>query len=167
MVTFVDRRTVVPISGDPDADVGSASILTTGELVVRVSVRAQFREFGVCVLPPHRMTPVSARADWRREVLDHAAIGANGHAAEIASYAPDQGHHVRLDRLTRSLGMLAQRVDCADFEALGLLDLWHRVPECPTEVRSALVGLKYWINQPGLELLAGQTFAHAVFTNTE
>jgi hypothetical protein len=173
VVTFVDGKATEPV--ELDVGVGSASMLTTGELVVRVSVGAQFREFGMCVLPPHRVTPEGTQAQWRREVLEHAA--------EIAAYALDQGHSVRIDRLARSLGMLAQRADCAGFEALGLLHLWHRVPECPTDVRSALLGLKYWIDQPGLdamcyftenhqlvwhtaELPAGQTFADTVFTNT-
>jgi hypothetical protein len=127
----VDGRAVVAVAGDEDGGVGSASVLTTGELTVRVSPGAQF---GVCVLPPHRVTPEGTSAQWRREVLEHATTGTGGYAAEIASYALNEGHRVRIDRLGRSLG---------------LLRLWHRVPECPTEVRSALVGLEYWIDQPG------------------
>jgi hypothetical protein len=87
----VDGKAVVTVSGDEDSGVGSASVLTTGELTVRVSPGAQFREFGVCLLPPHRVPPESTPAQWRGEVLEHAA-------AEIASYALDQGHRVRIDR---------------------------------------------------------------------
>ncbi|TCO54938.1 hypothetical protein [Actinocrispum wychmicini] len=183
MVTFVDGKAVVPISGDEDTGVGSASMLTTGERTVRVSMGAQFREFGVCVLPPNRVSPVGEPADWRRELLEHAAASANGCAAELASHALEPSHQVRVERLERSLWMISQRADCADFEALGLLHLWHRVPGCPDEVRSALLGLKYWIDQPGLdamcyftenhqlvwhtaELLAGQAFGDSTFGNT-
>jgi hypothetical protein len=183
IVKFVDGKVSVPISGDEDSGVGSASMLTTGELTVRVSVGAQFREFGVCLLPPSRVSPVGGPEDWRRELLEHAAASANGCAAELASHALSSERGVRIDRLERSLWMIGNRADCADFEALGLLHLWHRVPECPDSVRSALLGLKYWIDQPGLdamcyftenhqlvwhtaEMLAGQAFADETFGNT-
>jgi hypothetical protein len=85
--------------------------------------------------------------------------------------------------------MLERRADCADFAALGLLHLWHRVPaeRWPSggrrRVEAALRGFKYWIDQPGLdamcyftenhqlvwhtaELLAGEAFPAAEFGNT-
>lgn len=85
--------------------------------------------------------------------------------------------------------MMRDRADCADFEALGLLHLWHRVPQpswwpgLRAAVRAAVLGMKYWIDQPGLdamcyftenhqlvwhtaEYLAGQAFPAQTFTNT-
>ncbi|ONI88594.1 hypothetical protein ALI144C_06030 [Actinosynnema sp. ALI-1.44] len=168
-----------------DAGVGSASMLTTGEHTVRVSVPGSplFRDFPVVMLPHGRTTPVGGPEDWRREVLEHAAQGPNGCAAELAALALDPGHALRPKALERSLWMIGNRADCADFEALGLLHLWHRREDVREHVREPLLGLKYWIDQPGLdamcyftenhqvvwhtaELLAGQAFAQDVFQNT-
>lgn len=170
----------------------SASMLDTGELTVRVSLDDDaapgFRDLGVAVLPPrHRGEPEGEPDAWRAELLEHAAAGPNGCAAELAAATLDEDHTVAPERLVRSLEMLVNRADCADFEVVGLLHLWHRVTSWPDEaraaVREALLGMKYWIDQPGLdamcyftenhqlvwhtaEYLAGQAFAEETFTNT-
>jgi hypothetical protein len=183
-VRLDDGRAVVPLGGGTRA----------GELIVRVSpdddAAPVFRELGVAVLPPrYRGEAVGEPDAWRAELLAHAAAGPNGCAAELAAATLDADHSIRPDRLARSLEMLANRADCADFEVLGLLHLWHRVAESSwldasrAAVRDALLGMKYWIDQPGLdamcyftenhqlvwhttEYLAGQAFAGETFTNT-
>jgi hypothetical protein len=186
-------RAVVPLGGGAgDEAPGSASMPGTGELTVRVSLDDDaapvFRDLGVAVLPPrHRGEPAGDPDAWRAELLAHAAAGPNGCAAELAAATLDADHTVAPDRLARSLEMLAERADCADFEVVGLLHLWHRVTSWPdgsrAAVRDALLGMKYWIDQPGLdamcyfsenhqlvwhtaEYLAGQAFAAETFTNT-
>ncbi len=165
MVTFRDGRAVVSIAAGGDDSVGSASMLTTGELTVRVSIGAQFREFGVCLLPENRTEPVGTPEDWRRELLEHAAAGTNGCAAELAAHALDPAHELRLDRLERSLAMITSRADCADFESLGLLHLWHRAGQADV-IRAALLGLKYWIDQPGLDAMCYFTENHQLVWHT-
>ncbi|WP_063758514.1 hypothetical protein [Kibdelosporangium aridum] len=167
-------------------DGGRATVpLTAGEQTIRVSVPGSplFRDFPVMLLPHARSRPVGGPEDWRREVLEHAAQGANGCAAELAATALDAGHVLRPEALERSLWMIENRADCADFEALGLLHLWHRRPDVGDRVRKALLGFKFWIDQPGIdamcyftenhqlvwhtaELLAGQAFEHEIFANT-
>ncbi|CAM04097.1 hypothetical protein A8924_5216 [Saccharopolyspora erythraea NRRL 2338] len=179
-----------PDSGERD----SASMLSTGEAVLRVFLDDErspvFREFPVRLLPRHyRAEPAGDERTWRRELLEHARTQPNGCAGELASAALDPGHRLHAESLDRSLWMIEKRADCADFEALGLLHLWHRLPEgtwpegVRTRVADALRGFKYWIDQPGLdamcyftenhqlvwhtaELLAGQTFADEVFANS-
>lgn len=170
---------------------GTASMLSTGEVRLRVALDDDrspvFRELPVAVLPrEHRAEPVGEPADWRAELLAHAA-GTSGIAAELARAELDPAAAVRPASLERALWMIGNRADCADFEAVGLLNLWHRVPRWPAGlrdvVRTALTGFKYWIDQPGLdamcyftenhqlvwhtaEILAGEAWADEVFTNS-
>lgn len=182
LVRLVDGRADVPLVVESADQADAASMLSTGERTVRVSIGDQFREFPVCLLPPYRGEPVGTREQWRREVLEHAAA-ATGCAAELAAVALHPAHAFRPDRVARSRWMIEHRADCADFEAVGLLHLWHRLPVSRELVRELLLGFKYWIDQPGLdamcyftenhqfvwhtaELLAGQLFADETFANT-
>lgn len=184
-VTLADGRAVVPLGPGGSSVDGSASMLATGELTVRVSVPGSplFRDFPVALLPRNRTSPVGGPADWRREVLEHAAAGANGCAATLAALALDPSHVPVPAKLDRSLWMIENRADCADFEALGLLHIWHRRGDAGNTIRAALLGLRYWIDQPGLdamcfftenhqlvwhtaELLAGEAFDEEIFGNT-
>jgi hypothetical protein len=179
-------------SGELAEDVGSASMLVTSG-VLRVAVDDDRtpveRYFPVAVLPAdHRAEPVGEPAGWRREVLEHAAASGAAVAGELARFAVT-GAGVTAAGLATALDMLGDRADCADFEAVGLLYLWHRVPApdwsdgLRKRVREALLGFKYWIDQPGLdtmcyftenhqlvwhtaETLAGEAFPDEVFTNT-
>jgi hypothetical protein len=174
---------------ETDTGVGSASMLAAAAMSLKVSVEDDrapvHRTFPVAVLPPrYRGQPVGAPADWRREVLEHAAAAGNALAAFASSGAGVSDAGVAV-----ALRMLAERADCADFEAVGLMHLWHRVPAgawaagLRDRVREALLGFKYWIDQPGLdamcyftenhqlvwhtaETLAGEAFPDATFTNT-
>jgi hypothetical protein len=114
-------------------------------------------------------------------VLAHVASGPPSVARALADGA------IQMRDLDQALSMLANRADCADFEAVGLLNLWHADLAWPDglseQVEEALLGFKYWIDQPGLdamcyftenhqlvfhtaELLAGQTFPDRRFANT-
>jgi hypothetical protein len=190
VVQLHSGQAVVPIpEPSPDDAVGSASMLAAAAMTLRVGVdddRAPVhRTFPVAVLPlRYRGTPVGDPADWRREVLRHAADAGN----PLAAYTVDRAE-VSAAALDGPLGMLANRADCADFEAVGLMQLWHRVPAqawaagLRDRVRAALLGFKYWIDQPGLdamcyftenhqlvwhtaETLAGEAFPDDTFTNT-
>ncbi|GAA3690434.1 hypothetical protein GCM10022224_064830 [Nonomuraea antimicrobica] len=169
-------------------EVGNASMLSTGETVLRVSVDGSpvFREFPVAVLPPeYRSAPHGDPATWRAEFLRHAAGMAGTSAAELVRATEDPSYVVT--GLERALWMIGNRADCADFEAVGLVHLWHRAAAWEQglreRVRASMLGFKYWIDQPGLdamcyftenhqlvwhtaELLWGTALSEETFTNT-
>lgn len=172
----------------------SASMLATGETALRLRVDdprvPQERQAHVVVLPPaHRQAPVGGPAEWRQELLQHVRGGAPGSARALARNLVDPTQEFDPADLEGPLGMLASRSDCADFEAVGLMHLLHRLGDAGWEqghrdrVEQSLLDFKYWIDQPGLdamcyftenhqlvwhtaELLAGERFAARQFTNT-
>ena len=190
-------RAVVPIAlGQDGAEDGSASMLNTGETTLIVSVDDErcpvIRHVTVAVLPQRaRLQPAgNDPSAWRREVLEHAVETVPSVARALAASALRLSPSLVADDVKQALYMLRNRADCADFEAVGLLTLWHALPTKDVwpfgvreEVKDALLGFKYWIDQPGLdamcyftenhqlvfhtaELLAGQTFAGETFANT-
>jgi hypothetical protein len=186
---------LVAADGSAQAD-GSASMLSTGETVLTVAADDDrcpvARQLRVALLPPRvRTEPAGDDAlAWRREALEHAAQAAPSVARALARSAVRASPTLDAGDLQGALSMLRNRADCADFEAVGLLNLWHALtaPDAwpagtRDEVRQALLGFKYWIDQPGLdamcyftenhqlvfhtaELLAGETFADEEFRNT-
>ncbi len=195
-VTFDETgRAAVPLVA-AQADHEQASMLATGEVAVRVRVDDDACPSSRTLLVGHlpwqtRQTRQGAPADWRRELLEHAA-GRTGSARCLSAHALDPGGGavvVTRAALEVPLRFIEARCDCADFEAVGLMLLWHRVPElrwepqARTAVRAALLGFKYWIDQPGCdamcyftenhqmvwhtaETLVGEAFADEVFTNS-
>jgi hypothetical protein len=187
-----DGRARVALT-EAEGDSSQASMLGTSELAVRVEVdddrAVASRDLLVAHLPFEvRDEPVGSPDDWRRELLEHVA-GASGSARALARAAlSDEGVVVREEDLATALRFVADRCDCADFETVGLMLLWHRVPADRWEsglrerVRDALLAFKYWIDQPGLdamcyftenhqmvwhtaETLVGEAFADEKFTN--
>jgi hypothetical protein len=181
----------VPASDGGSDDGDTASMLVSGEIPIRVQVDDDrcpvYRDLHVALVPPHRRDrPVGTPADWRRELLDHVAGTPPSVGRALARWARDADYRPDPDELTAALKLIRERGDCADFEAHGLLHLWHRVPaDWPARdrVREALLGFKYWIDQPGLdamcyftenhqfvwhtaELLAGEAYPDEVFGNT-
>lgn len=189
----------VPLRQMQEAKGTGASLLSSGEQIIEVKVDdercPQVRRFPVAAL--HQDTRTVRRGtvtDWRQEVLQHAARPiAAGHQGRgvvgvLARHALDPGATmVQHTDLAAALGLITARGDCADFEILALLNLWHRVrapqwaPGLREEVTRALTGMKYWITQPGLdamcyftenhqlvwhvaEHLAGQTYPDHIFT---
>lgn len=189
------RLPLLGASEEDSAQGTSASMLSTGEISLDVRVDDDrcpvVRRLKVAVLPElYRAEPEGAGPDvWAREVLEHVAQTPPSTARALARLALGQEGTVRPEDLGDALEMLRSRFDCADFQAVGLLNLWHQAPEgaWPEEqraaVKTALLGFKYWIDQPGLdamcyftenhqmvfhtaETLAGETFSDETFTNT-
>jgi len=173
----------------------TASMLDSGEtqLTVRVDDErsATYRRLQVAVLPAdHRGEPARDEPEvWRRELLEHVAAGAPGTARALARCALDPGSPLDAGDLRPALDMVGARADCADFEAVGLVVAWRRIPAdrwppgARERVRRALTGFKYWIDQPGLdamcyftenhqmvwhtaETLVGEVFEHDTFANS-
>ena len=63
----------------------------------------------------YRPEPVGTREQWRSELLAHVRSTTPSVATSLA------GGTVRGGALERSLWMILERADCADFEAVGLL----------------------------------------------
>jgi hypothetical protein len=173
---------------------GAASMLRTGEaqLTIRVDDPSVpvYRAFRVATLPKRRRPePVGAPNDWRDELLAHCAGHDPDTARTLARHALNPESEVEPEDLATALQMVHGRYDCADFEAVGLVTAWHRIPEANwragdrDRVKDALTGFKYWIDQPGLdamcyftenhqmvwhtaEMLVGELFADATFANT-
>jgi hypothetical protein len=180
-VRLAGGRASVRLAGAPPAEdrsdsVGSASMLSTGAGTLRVAVEDDrapvYRSFPVAVLPPsYRARPEGDPARWRRELLEHVAGVAGVTAAELARWELT-GSAVTGAGLAGGSSMLTDRADCADFEAVGLLNLWHRVPPAAWEpgvrsrVREALLGFKYWIDQPGLDAMCYFTENHQLVWHT-
>lgn len=188
----LDAAGAAVLALDAETDEVPASMLTTSERRFTLSVddpRSPVnRELAVGVLPrAHRTVPVGDPERWRSEVLRHAADSSAGTARALARFELDGVGPDPLD-LEPALRMITSRSDCADFEAVGLLNLWHRIPAelWPDggrgQVRDALLEFKYWIDQPGLdamcyftenhqfvwhtaEILVGQTFPDERFVN--
>ena len=156
-----------------------ASLLSSGEQVIEVRVDddrcPQVRRFRVAALRQEtRTSPEGTAAEWRQELLEHAA-GESGPGAHqgrgvvgvLARHAldPEQTSVHRQD-LASALELIETRGDCADFEILALVNLWHRIPAAQwapglrEEVTRALVGMKYWITQPGLDAMCYFTENH-------
>lgn len=123
------------------------------------------RELRVARLP----LAAEARTDgnpelWRHEVLAHVGTHA-GIAGALVRHARE-GARIGPDDVATSLELVDARGDCADFEALALLSAWHHVPADGWEpgvrdrVRASLLGLKYWITQPGLDAMCYFTENH-------
>ena len=178
-VTFdADGRAVVPIiTKDPDSE--QASMLGTGELTVEVGVDDDAcpsrRTLLVGYLPWRtRQQPEGTLEDWRAELLEHVTTR-SGSARCLARHALGPGEDgivVTAVDLGTPLRFIEARGDCADFEAVGLMLLWHRVPKSRWEpaareaVRSALLGFKYWIDQPGTDAMCYFTENHQLVWHT-
>lgn len=174
------------------APVASASMLGTGETRLSVCLDhpqapAQ-RWMRVSSLPTDtRSEPRGDPRQWQQEVLEHVAGQDSNVATALALTAVDEGARVEPEHLRAALDRIGTRGDCADFEIVGLMVLWHQVPQgrwapgLRMQVQQALTSMKYWIDQPGLDAmcyftenhqlvwhvaqrLAGSTFADLTFT---
>lgn len=175
----------------PSEEHGPVEILATHDVAVvglpdpRVPLT---RSFPVARLPLRfRGRPEGTPEQWRAELLEHAA-GLRGVAAALARVTREPQWTIDPALLEQALWMVRNRCDCADFEVVGLCHLLHRAgserwaPGLREEVLDALAGLKYWIEEPGLdamcyftenhqlvwhtaEILAGQFLPDRTFTN--
>src|SRR5699024_3929883 len=150
-------------------DTGTA-ILATGETGIQVGLDdarcPQHVEFRVANLPTDCRTVADGEpAQWREEVLRHVADG-RGPAAVLADAALGRHVSVRPEDVADSLASIHARADCADFEVIALLLLWHRLPESRWDervrehVRAAVTGIRYWLDQPGLDAMCFFTENH-------
>jgi hypothetical protein len=134
---------------------------------------------------PYASEPRGDFTSRRTEILEAAAPRADINA-QLARIALGRGP---LDEtgIRRSLAKIDRRDDTADFDAVSLLRLAHTdsalvSPTLRASIRETLLHFKYWVDEPGTDLLsmwsenhqigyhaaeylAGQLFPDAVFTN--
>ena len=137
--------------------------------------------------PPYATEPRGSFESRRLEVLESAAAEPRGGvSAQLAKIALGRGP---LDEaaIRASLDKITRRDDTADFDAVALLRLYRtETPLLSSElrrsIRDTLVRFKYWVDEPGTDLLsmwsenhqigyhaaeylAGQFFSGTTFTN--
>ncbi len=190
----IDLRELACSSPGPtEVDATSASMLTTGESRLEVAIADE--RAPQCVLLrvaklQEDSTVISEGTPerWRHEVLEHLAKNRGTIASVVAQSELGILTVVEESDLEAGLTLIETRGDCADFELVGLLHLWNRIPEdlwpdqLRARVKSAFTSMKYWIDQPGLDAmcfftenhqfvwhvaqrLAGIAFADEQFTN--
>lgn len=160
-----------------DGDV-TATMLDTGEVFLDVRVDSDatpvLRTFRTAQVPAKCRTKVVKKnsAQWRNEVLDHVAGSYPSSARALARLQNDSKYVVTREDLASALAMINTRADCADFEAVGLINVLHRFPirqwanNLHSEVKSALINFKYWIDQPGLDAMCYFTENHQLVWHT-
>ncbi|WP_174566208.1 hypothetical protein [Nocardia pseudovaccinii] len=166
-----------PSEASMEAADATASMLGTGESVLTVRVddpaAPVVRQLRAARVPAvHRSDPTGDPAIWRAELLRHVAHGVPGVARALARHTIDPAAKLSDDDLAPALQMIESRSDCADFEAVGLVHLWRRLgddvwsPAQRDRVRAALLGFKYWIDQPGLDAMCYFTENHQFVWHT-
>ncbi|MEW5719041.1 MAG: hypothetical protein AB1817_10470 [Chloroflexota bacterium] len=114
----------------------------------------------------HKVTPVAAPQGYdkiderRRLILEHHAnnveMGIHRIWTPVARYALGQFDRVDESAIRWTCEFIAARNDCADFVIQGILRLmfWEREqrrlsPEINALMKDAILGFKYWIDEPG------------------
>jgi hypothetical protein len=149
------------------------------------------REIDIWSLPRHyTRTPYGSFQQRRQEALVHAAKIGNGLYSEIAKIALDRWDDVREETLMDAVARVNRREDGSVSDLMGLLGLLCRHGEHPAfpaalkgPLQAAAWDYRYWWDEPGddvmdfwseseqilyhaCEILAGQLFPDATFSNT-
>lgn len=177
VVTIGDDGRAPVTVGHAEGDSSQASMLGTSEMQVRVEVdddrAVAHRDLLVASLPfPVRSSSQGGPNDWRHELLEHVSRSTGTARALARSALRRDGVAVEAGDVATALRFVRDRCDCADFEAVGLMLLWHRVPADRWEeglhevVKEALLGFKFWIDQPGLDAMCYFTENHQLVWHT-
>ncbi|MGM3188694.1 hypothetical protein [Musicola paradisiaca] len=107
-------------------------------------------------LPRQTLPPLPALAARRDYLLRHAARhGFERIGRVLAIFATGEGEEALAPILNQALHKISRREDCADFQLVPLIWLWQRYqgqrlsPPVWRRVRSAILGFRYWIDEPG------------------
>ena len=173
----IERATRSKKSGSVDGDV-TATMLDTGEVFIEVKVDSPatpvVRVLRTAQVPPRVRTQVTKvdPTKWRKEVLEHVSESYPSSARALARLALNPEYVVTKEDLKSAQSMIDSRADCADFEAVGLVHVLHKIPEQNWEsglrnsIISSLVKFKYWIDQPGLDAMCYFTENHQLVWHT-
>lgn len=164
-------------SSSIDGDV-TATMLDTGEVFLEFRVDSPHtpvtRILRSAQVPTKVRMYVSKieRAKWKQEVIDHVANSYPSSARALSRLEQNPNYVVTNEDLAPALAMINSRADCADFEAVGLVHVFHRFPRGQWEsglyekTKSSLLSFKYWIDQPGLDAMCYFTENHQLVWHT-
>lgn len=164
-------------SGSLDGDV-TATMLDTGEIFLEIKVDSAdtpvSRVFRTARVPERVRTKVTKLEPqvWRDEVLSHVSDSYPSSARALARRELNPKYVVTREDLKSALSMINSKADCADFEAVGLINVLHRFNQANweiglrDEVIKSLVDFKYWIDQPGLDAMCYFTENHQLVWHT-
>jgi len=171
-------RTVILASGTMTVEICPASDLPEGYhhiglTFVQNGLRLE-RSIAAAVL--HQTAPVSLGETLdvrKRRALEHAAThGETRIGMVVALFETGRGDDVRIaEIIDETLIAIEQRHDCADFVAVPLLWLWHRheaaLPsQMRDRIRAALIGFRYWVDEPGNDVMWFWSENHALCFHT-
>ncbi len=135
-------------------------------------------------------TPSGTMEERSHEALTYAATQKNDLYAEIAKFELGKWKDVEQTIILKTIESINGRGDCSDFYLVGLLGVMYRYmdnAEFPDDLKAPLkdcvLNFKYWHDEPGAdamcyttenhsilfhtcEILAGQLYPDAVFSNT-
>jgi hypothetical protein len=136
-------------------------------------------------------SPYGTYETRRQEALRYAVLQGEGLYAEIAKFPLGRWANVDDDVVLDAIERINHRGDCSDFYLVGLLGLMYRHMDTsafPSKLREPLkrcvLDFKYWHDEPGAdamcyttenhailfhtcEILAGQLFPDAIFSNAD
>lgn len=159
----VDFGTVSPgsqlLTLDLPADIGPAHY----QIVLNMSCAGVSinRSFGVNLMQPlGNAEPSTSLSDRKQQALRHCAQHGMERTARLLAMLHSgkitaEAEQLLLDTLAR----ISAREDCSDFSLVPLLWIWqrHQGEHFPTvlwrRVRSAILGYRYWMDEPGNDVM--------------
>lgn len=169
--------TKTPPPSDIDGDV-TATMLDAGEIFLEIRVddpaTKVYRILRTARIPEKVRSEISKvdPTTWRDEVISHVAQLHPSSARALAKQMFDAKSKLERADLLPALKMITSRADCADFEAIGLVHVLHRIPTelwadgLRDEVETTLLDFKYWIEQPGFDAMCYFTENHQFVWHT-
>lgn len=171
-------RTVVLASGTMTVEICPASELPEGYhhiglTFVQNGLRLE-RSIAAAVLHQTTPVPLGDTLEIRKSrALEHAVThGERRIGTVVALFELGRVDDPRIATiLDETLVAIEQRHDCADFVAVPLLWLWHRheaaLPSQMRErIRAALIGFRYWVDEPGSDVMWFWSENHALCFHT-
>jgi hypothetical protein len=120
-----------------------------------------------------RTEPYGTTSERAREALEALAARQDSPAAALARVVLGYDERLAPAAMEAACTHLERRFDCADFFAVWLHIVLHRDDERPclprsdrTRVEEALRGLKYWIDEPGIDAMCFFTENHQLIFHT-
>lgn len=179
------------IYADANAQVGPGFELSLGRAyqfpagayqVVLMPTPAEFYEHGLklqrrinvqLATDKYAAEPYGDAEQRRNEALDLAARRDAGLYSEIAKMALGRWQQVKLTAIEAALANIQRRGDGSIVDLLGLAGMLHRYgqdPSFPLPLRESIIervrNAKYWIDEPGLDVMCYQTESHQILFHT-
>jgi hypothetical protein len=192
-----DPEAATPLAVTLSPDAAEATLMDAGNappgcasipVEARVGGATLSRRLGTTILPPGHALPGDLPARKARAAdLIAAHTGFDPSVAALLALHGERPDHVARI-LAAALRTIEERWDCSDFSILPLLRLWRDgrsalSPALADRLRSAVLGYRYWLDEPGddvmwfwsenhvlcfhtAQLIAGRLFPGDTFPNS-